>query len=211
MLDRYSGWLELLDEAGNIIATKGQKQDDIAAYGGDRLFAEIDMYRNDRYITYHPYSVEGPNGERYVLLWKTPELNDKMLLAVGIFAASLLVFLMGALFFYTRYSVRQLKKPLQQIAQGIGEMERFHYEKRLHFEAEQEFAEIRDAFNDMAERLQLASAAKATAEKNKQNLLLHLSHDLKRRLRRYWVIPNCCWTTAGGRKGSAEICPIHSR
>ena len=179
LLDRYSGWLELLDEEGNVIATEGQKQDDITAYSGDRLFAEIDMYRNDRYITYHPYSVEGPNGERYVLLWKTPELNDKMLLAVGIFAASLLVFLMGALFFYTRYSVRQLKKPLQQIAQGIGEMERFHYEKRLHFEAEQEFAEIRDAFNDMAERLQQASAAKATAEKNKQNLLLHLSHDLK--------------------------------
>ncbi|MGZ7441398.1 ATP-binding protein [Paenibacillus sp. TH7-28] len=177
LLDRYGGWLELLDEEGEVIATKGQKQDDIVAYGGDRLFAEIDMYRNDNYITYHPYSVEGPNGERYVLLWKFP--NDKMLLAVGIFAASLLVYLIGALFFYTRYSVRQMKKPLQQIAQGIGEMERFHYEKRLHFDAEQEFAEIRDAFNDMAERLQLASAAKETAERNKQNLLLHLSHDLK--------------------------------
>lgn len=37
LLNRYSGWLELLDEAGNVIATEGQKQDDIAAYSGDRL------------------------------------------------------------------------------------------------------------------------------------------------------------------------------
>lgn len=177
--EQYGGWLELVDEEGNIVAVEGEKQDDIVSYHNDRLFAEMDIYRSEHSIVYHAYSVVGPRGNTYVLIWKIPERTVNTILALVIFLASLIVYLMTALYFYTRYSVRQMKKPLQQIVEGIKKMERLHYGTRLDFVAEKEFAEIRDAFNGMAERLQQASAAKEKLEINKQNLLLHLSHDLK--------------------------------
>lgn len=177
--EEYGGWLELVDGEGSIIAVQGEKQDEITEYRDSHLFAQMDTYRNNESVTYHAYSVEGEGGEQYVLLWKIPERFNKVLLAIFIAAVSFIVLLFVALYFYTRYSVRQMKKPLRQIVEGIKEMEKFRYEKRLDFLAEKEFAEIRDAFNGMAERLQLAAADKEAAEQNKRNVLLHLSHDLK--------------------------------
>ncbi|WP_028592102.1 HAMP domain-containing sensor histidine kinase [Paenibacillus massiliensis] len=175
---KYGGWLELVDGEGTIVAVKGEKQDEIAAYRDNRLFAQMDTFRNDDSISYHAYSVER-NGERYILLWKIPLPYNKLLLAVIIAMIFFIMLLFVVLYFYTRYSVRQMNKPLRQIVEGIKEMEKFRYEKRLDFLAEKEFAEIRDAFNDMAARLELAAADKEAVEQNKRNLLLHLSHDLK--------------------------------
>ncbi|MEK3914284.1 HAMP domain-containing sensor histidine kinase [Paenibacillus sp. FSL H7-0331] len=175
----YGGWLELVDESGKVIAIQGEKLDDITSYSDGQLYAKMDTYRVDDSIAYHAYPVAGPNGEPYLLLWKIPEPLGEMVTALGIFVATFIVLLFFALYFFTRFSVRQMKKPLLQIVEGIQEMKQFHYEKRLDFFTVKEFAEIRNAFNEMAERLQLASADKEAVEKNKQNLLLHLSHDLK--------------------------------
>ncbi|GAA3408983.1 HAMP domain-containing sensor histidine kinase [Paenibacillus hodogayensis] len=175
----YGGWLELVDEAGKVIASEGRKTDDVARYTDSELLAKLDVHRNKEAIAYHAYPVAGPNGERYVVLWKIPEPLGKIGTALSILAAVFILLLCFALYVYTRMSVRQVRKPLRQIVEGIQGMKQLHYETRLDFSAEKEFAEIRDAFNEMAERLQLASADKETAEKKKQNMLLHLSHDLK--------------------------------
>lgn len=179
LLDKYGGWFEIVNESGEIIYVKGNKEDDIVRYEDGQMYAKIDVERNDDSISYHAYPIEGPNGESYVLLWKIPERYLKISTATSIFAALFAVLLFIVLYFYARYSVKQVKKPLAQIVEGIKEMEHFNYTKRLHYSAEQEFAEIQDAFNDMAERLQHTSAEKEMAENNKRNMLLHLSHDLK--------------------------------
>ncbi|WP_159881623.1 HAMP domain-containing sensor histidine kinase [Paenibacillus puerhi] len=179
LLDQYGGWLEIVDEAGSVIYVKGSKEDDIVQYSGAQLYAKLDILRNDDSIHYHAYPVEGPRGEAYVMLWKIPERLEMVSTAFGLFAALFAVLLFVALYVYARYSVRQIKKPLQQIVDGIKEMEHLNYKKRLDFSAEQEFAEIREAFNKMAERLQSTSAEKEAAEHHKRNMLLHLSHDLK--------------------------------
>ncbi|KKO53107.1 HAMP domain-containing sensor histidine kinase [Paenibacillus sp. DMB20] len=179
LLDKYGGWFEIVNESGEIIYVKGNKEDDIVRYEDGQMYAKMDVERNDDSISYHAYHVEGPHRESYVLLWKIPERYLKLSTVTSIFAALFAVFLFIALYFYARYSVKQVKKPLEQIVEGIKEMERFNYTKRLHYSAEQEFAEIQEAFNDMAERLQHTSAEKEMAENNKRNMLLHLSHDLK--------------------------------
>ncbi|MEQ7053707.1 HAMP domain-containing sensor histidine kinase [Paenibacillaceae sp. P-4] len=179
LLDKYGGWFEIVNESGEIIFVKGNKEDNIKHYEDGQMYAKMDVERNDDAISYHAYQAKGPNGESYVLLWKIPERLLKLSTATTIFAALLAILLFILLYFYARYSVRQVKKPLRQILEGIKEMEHFNYTKRLHYSAEQEFAEIQDAFNGMAERLQRTSAEKEAAENNKRNMLLHLSHDLK--------------------------------
>lgn len=179
LLDPYGGWIEILDESGNVISVLGNKTDSIHTYSDAQLYRKMDIYRNHGPIAYHAYPIDGPNGEPYVLLWKIHQGPTVVFKALGVFAGLFIISLIIALYFYTRYSVRQVKKPLKQIVQGIREMERFQYETRLNFFAEKEFADIRNAFNGMAERLQQASEAKAATERNKRSMLLHLSHDLK--------------------------------
>lgn len=179
LLDKHGGWFEIVNELGEIIYVKGNKEDDIVHYQDGQIYTKMDVERNDDSISYHAYHAEGPHGESYVLLWKIPERLMKIPIATSIFAALFAVFLFILLYFYARYSVKQVKKPLRQILEGIKEMERFNYTKRLKYSAEQEFVEIQDAFNGMAERLQRTSAEKEAAENNKRNMLLHLSHDLK--------------------------------
>ncbi|AFH61726.1 HAMP domain-containing sensor histidine kinase [Paenibacillus caseinilyticus] len=179
LLEEYGGWIELVNPSGEIVLTQGVKGDNIDSYSREELYAKLDVLRNEESVYYHAYPVKGPQGEPYVLLWKIPEPWWDISLALGIFGVLFVAFLFVALYYYTRFSVRQVKKPIQQIVEGIREMERLNYNKRLEFSAEQEFAEIREAFNAMAQRLQRTSAERDTAETNKRNMLLHLSHDLK--------------------------------
>ncbi|MBW5468006.1 sensor histidine kinase [Brevibacillus formosus] len=179
LLDEYGGWFEIVDESGTVIYVKGNKEDNIMTYSDGMLYAKVDIMRNDDSIFYHAYRVQGSEGENYVLLWKFPERSEIISLTLGILIALFVVLLFIALYFYTRYSVLQMKTPLRQIVEGIKEMEGFNYQKRLTFSAEMEFAEIREAFNGMAERLQQTSAEKEAVANNKRNMLLHLSHDLK--------------------------------
>ncbi len=179
LLEPYGGWLELVDESGSIVAVEGLKRDEIVSYGEGGLYTQMDLQRNGGSLIYHAYLVEGPNGERYTLLWKIEEPLKMTLIALSILAGCMLMLLSVALYYYTAYSVRKVKRPLQLIVAGIKEMEQLQYATRLDFYAEKELAEIRDAFNDMAERLQSAAVYKEKAELNRQNLLLHLSHDLK--------------------------------
>ena len=179
LLDKYGGWLEIVNAQGEVIFVKGNKKDQIMQYAAGQIYAKMDLERNDDSISYHAYPVEGPNGEPYTLLWKIPEPLGKISAALGIFFALFALLLFIANYIYSRYSVRQVKKPLRQIVDGIKEMEQFNYTKRLDYSAEKEFVEIQEAFNGMAERLQRTSMEKEAMENNKRSLLLHLSHDLK--------------------------------
>ena len=48
----------------------------------------------------------------------------------------------------------QITKPISELTQGILEIARHNYGKRLHFHSTQEFNEVATSFNDMAERLE---------------------------------------------------------
>lgn len=179
LLDKFGGWFEVVDEEGRIIHVQGNKKDSLTRYAPGQIYAKIDLDRNDDTIIYHVYPVVGPGGEPYMLLWKIPAPIDKITIALVILVVLFAVLLLIALLVYTRYSVRQIKLPLQQLMEGIREMERFNYEQRLPYSTEKEFMDIQQAFNNMAERLLRTSEEKIAAETQKRNLLLHLSHDLK--------------------------------
>jgi len=179
LLEEYGGWFEIVNESGEVIFIKGNKEDEIVRYSKDQLYGKLDVMRNDDWTFYHAYHVEAPDGKGYILLWKNPERWEDITLLLVIFVGLLAAFLLIALYVYSQYSVMQVKRPLQQIVEGIKEMEQFNYKKRLTFSAEKELVEIQEAFNEMAERLQRTSAEKEAAENNKRNMLLHLSHDLK--------------------------------
>ncbi|OYO76228.1 hypothetical protein CG709_15565 [Lachnotalea glycerini] len=94
---------------------------------------------------------------------------------MGIF---LLLFL-TIMYFYHRFRVRHINKPLKLMLCGIQEMEAQNYKYRLDFNAEKEFACIRDSFNELAKRLEESEEDKRRIEKSKMRMLTEISHDLK--------------------------------
>lgn len=183
ILEAYGGWYEILDEDRKVIFVKGEKKDNIYHYTDEVLFNKIDLMKNIKNsdnMLYHAYSVSGPNEEKYILLWKQPlNLINYTARALIVLMIVFSILLLIALYFYSAYSVKQIKKPLKSIIHGIREMERQNYKIRLDFTAEKEFAEIRDAFNKMAMEIQQSNTEKERIEEAKKKMLLHLSHDLK--------------------------------
>lgn len=100
----------------------------------------------------------------------------KMLLQTLLLFLSLLTI---AVYIFGKWTAAKLTTPLRSIADGIQDIARGQYNKRLKFKASYELAQIQDDFNTMAEKLERMKKEKQHLEANKQRMLVDLSHDLK--------------------------------
>ncbi|WP_313800263.1 HAMP domain-containing sensor histidine kinase [Cytobacillus sp.] len=100
----------------------------------------------------------------------------KMLLQTLLLFLSLLTI---AVYIFGKWTASRLTTPLRSIADGIQDIARGQYNKRLKFKASYELAQIQDDFNTMAEKLERMKKEKQHLEANKQRMLVDLSHDLK--------------------------------
>ncbi|GAB0169731.1 HAMP domain-containing sensor histidine kinase [Lysinibacillus sp. CTST325] len=100
----------------------------------------------------------------------------KMLLQTLLLFLSLLTI---AVYIFGKWTASRLTTPLRSIADGIQDIARGQYNKRLKFKASYELAQIQDDFNAMAEQLERIEKEKQHLEENKQRMLVDLSHDLK--------------------------------
>jgi len=81
--------------------------------------------------------------------------------------------------FLSAWTSQKVKEPLTQITNGIIKMTQGNYTVRMEFNAQKEFALIRDSFNLMVEKLSLAEAEKQKMQLDKTKMLMDLSHDIK--------------------------------
>ncbi|OAA90203.1 sensor histidine kinase [Clostridium ljungdahlii] len=91
----------------------------------------------------------------------------------------IIVFLTVSIFLYAYLTTKKVVMPLKKILQGIKRMTEEDYSTRINFNAENEFGEIRDAFNFMAEKIETSIFERNRMENLKQQLLSDISHDLK--------------------------------
>ena len=77
------------------------------------------------------------------------------------------------------YIYRKIKKPLKQTVEGMQRVTLGEQRVHLSFRAEGEFTEIQDAFNLMIDRLEAEQSEKEKLQKERHQMRLELSHDLK--------------------------------
>lgn len=65
------------------------------------------------------------------------------------------------------------------ITDAINELRAGKLDVRMDFRAEDEFLQIRDAFNEMAEKLEAAREEKIRMEEARNRMFIDISHDLK--------------------------------
>lgn len=194
VVEEVGGWVEVLDEQLRIQEVSGEKRDgDRTAYTErevNALFYDTDD--NPYYTSMAPFHTE--DGERRYVLVRLPKqqiqaefmLNEMTEDYQRIFwialaeTGALFVLLFGInVYVYSRLAAVRLTNPLSAIAAGIRSVSDGRYHERLHIEANYELAQIQESFNKMAEKLERAEANNRQLAESKQQMLVHISHDLR--------------------------------
>ncbi len=192
-LEIAEGWIEILDEDGDVIYTKGDKKTDHMSYDMHSLASLLGFQETQEYF-YQSTPFLSREGESLILLVVIPHgvLDYQLSLSFGLYDVSrkiIMVLLIGAgvflflflinIFFYSKWTARKIQKPLDQITEVIQEMGEGNSDARMAFKAEYEFSQIRDAFNQMADRLQKSENEKLKLEESRKRMFVDISHDLK--------------------------------
>jgi signal transduction histidine kinase len=79
----------------------------------------------------------------------------------------------------SRLTALTITKPLQKLCQSTRQLQEGDYAARVDLKLKNEFSELQNTFNDMAQKLQEETALREQAEKSRRQLVLDISHDLK--------------------------------
>lgn len=194
------GWVEILNEKGRIIYVKGEKKDKIEKYSLNFLINKVDNNYTTKkgyfysFVAFHPYNnykknyycvVKIPRERAYMALSftrkasHTPKWRTTNFIFSCAVTALLFILLFISLLIYSSVTSKKIIRPLNNILKGIEQFKKQDYSVRLKFDAENEFAMIRDSFNEMAEHIENSKAEREKNERQKQQLLVDISHDLK--------------------------------
>ncbi|KNF08118.1 sensor protein GtcS [Gottschalkia purinilytica] len=91
----------------------------------------------------------------------------------------LLLLFVTSIILFSLWTSKKISKPLGKITKGMSSMIEGNYDTKLEFEAEKEFAVIRDTFNFMTEKLRTVEEEKKELEEKKTRMIVDLSHDIK--------------------------------
>lgn len=192
-IEEAKGWVEILDANFNVIYTKGNKKDDYYSYSKEDIANILNMESHYKYLgVMHSFNSE--DGEKLYCLIKYPsdffnyQINlEKTSYKTGSFIY--INFIKGAIFFlflciiniilFSRWTSKKINKPLIEITNGIKKMAQGDLNTKMEFNAEKEFAVIRDSFNSMSERLKNSEEEKEKIQQGKTKMLVDLSHDIK--------------------------------
>lgn len=116
---------------------------------------------------------------RFTFLNPSGELRTAMFqTGVALFAACTGVFL----FFLLRYAraIRtHVAAPNETLVTGLREITSGNYETRIRLNAEYEYREIEDSFNQLADELMTATKERERLNRERRQLLSNIAHDLK--------------------------------
>lgn len=192
-LDIADGWVEVLDEDGNVIFIKGDKKTDHMNYDIQSLTSLLGFQEEQEFF-YQSTPFLSQEGESLILLVVIPhgvldynlslsfglyEVSRKIILVLTIGAGVFLILFMINIFVYSKWTAKKIQMPLDQITEVIQEMGDGNSDARMSFKAEYEFSQIRDAFNSMADRLQKSESEKYKLEESRRRMFVDISHDLK--------------------------------
>ncbi|WP_313340261.1 HAMP domain-containing sensor histidine kinase [Sedimentibacter sp.] len=90
------------------------------------------------------------------------------LLMLGIFAV-----------IFSRISSVSITKPLKMLLDGTKRLREGDYSARVNLNLKNEFADLQDTFNDMAQKIETETALREQTELERKRMIMDISHDLK--------------------------------
>ena len=194
--ERLGGWIERLDGSFHVTEVYGDKKDQITAYSMEELTeylmtdnqveantsageyrGYLKAVRSEAETEYYLMKI-ARNALRMSYIYNVGKDTQTTKTAVTVILSFFLLFLVNCLLM-SAYLSRRIRKPLRKITEGMEQVRAGGSQVRLEFEAQREFAEIRDTFNMMIGQLESEKLKKQKAEDRKNRMLLEISHDIK--------------------------------
>lgn len=184
-----NGWVEKLDESYQVSKIYGEKQTGSRNYTVDDLFELINGNQDSscEYIGFLNPSTDSTG--YYLIQYHRADIQLKPTVMYStensrplwsrLVAVIFLALFIGACVLMGTYLSRRIRRPLADLSDGMSRVKAGEEGVILDFQAEAEFAEIRDAFNIMTRSLAAARQEKEEAEERKNKMLLELSHDIR--------------------------------
>ncbi len=101
---------------------------------------------------------------------------------VGAISAVIIFYLLTLAFFaviFSRITSIRITRPLQKLCEGTSRLREGDYSTRVNLKLKNEFAQLEDTFNEMAERIDTETALRKQSEEDRKKLIMDVSHDLK--------------------------------
>lgn len=182
---RCGGWVECLDEQYWVTRVFGEKQTPQQSYTERELLEATALSGDgsDYWMFWESY-----DGGSYLFVYPSDAMKltfnfeleaSDMSGAENAMIAVMVLMLIAESVLVSFYIYRKIKKPLKQTVEGMQRVTLGEQRVHLSFGAEGEFTEIQDAFNLMIDRLEAEQSEKEKLQKERQQMLLELSHDLK--------------------------------
>ena len=112
-------------------------------------------------------------------LEKASKSQDTSLTFLTVFPFIIFIFLISTMILYSKLTSRIFVKPLKKLLQGVNTIKNGEYSTRVEINSINEIGQLKDAFNQMAEKIQQEKLLKKKAENNRKRMILDISHDLK--------------------------------
>lgn len=101
---------------------------------------------------------------------------------LGVFIAVIIFYLLLLGVFaiiYSRISSVHITKPLRMLCEGTKRLREGDYSTRVNLNLKNEFADLQDTFNEMAEKIQTETELREQSESERKKMIMDISHDLK--------------------------------
>ncbi|HOK81644.1 MAG TPA: HAMP domain-containing sensor histidine kinase [Clostridia bacterium] len=186
------GGVQAVDKEYRVVLSEG-----LDTIGKDSLTAQefTDFLAESKTKTYHYDILYQPEGEFWLIVTfpTSIRLDFKLIhnknapsedlsrsgLAFGLVLAIYLVIIAAISYAYSRISALRITVPLKKLAAGTRLLREGDYSARVELNLKNEFAELQDTFNGMAERIEKEISLRKKAEEGRKRLILDISHDLK--------------------------------
>jgi len=191
---KYGGGAQVIDKNYKVVFSKGINPQDIKQYtkGQFTEFLFNSGKNEDFYYNSVRYNEKGDFWLRIVIPHKTQFLNGIFFNKEGIpivinnfiFIVILGVFInitsfIAGIIIYSRVTSNNFVKPLKKLLSGVTRIADGDYSARVELRSKNEFGELKDAFNIMAEKIEIEKNLKEKSQDNRRKLILDISHDLK--------------------------------
>ncbi|MCB2291402.1 HAMP domain-containing histidine kinase [Clostridium sp. CS001] len=191
---KYKGGVQIIDKNYKVIFSKGINPQNITQYTkGEFSNFLIHSGKEQREYYYSVlYNSKGDFWLKIVIPHKSQMVNGIFFdrngtpvyitnfIFIIILGASINItsFILG-LIIYSRLTSNNFVKPLKKLLSGVTTIAAGDYSARVELQSMNEFGELKDAFNIMAEKIENERKLKEKAEDNRKKLILDISHDLK--------------------------------
>ncbi|WP_051623454.1 HAMP domain-containing sensor histidine kinase [Clostridium hydrogeniformans] len=183
------GYMDIVNDKGDVIYSKGSRPNDKTNYSTKDFSIVFSSNYYDGFDSKYIYKTEYNEDKNFLLVIGIPKDQQSPIIkpkrrmkprsfVIFSLTLSLLVFLISFII-YSKTSSRAFIKPLKALMEGVKRVSNGDYSTRIYLKSNNEFGELRDAFNTMAEKIEEQERLNIKSEEMRRRLILDISHDLK--------------------------------